>query len=90
MLFSDSKLIENWFFFITHSNLKLECSTKWWTSATPYSGYNHSSYRGRVCLCDDPIVPTMDCVNGRKCKDHKECGPKGECPTNFTGISGKK
>ena len=29
-------MIENWFQF-THSSLKLECITKWWTDATPYS-----------------------------------------------------
>ena len=46
---------------------------------------------GRICVCNDPIVPTMDCVNGRFCKADIECGPKGECPTSYWGgAAGRK
>ena len=40
------------------------------------------------CVCNDQIVPTIDCVNGRFCKADIECGPKGECP--MEGLFGIK
>ena len=41
----------------------------------------------KICKCNDPIVPTMDCVEGAFCKDDLECGPKGECPTSWRGAA---
>ena len=45
----------------------------------------HTGMGGNICKCNDPIVPTMDCVKSRFCKDPKECEPKGECPTSWWG-----
>ena len=66
-LFSDLKLIENWFFSITHSRLKLECSTKWWTSATPYSDlgqlevHTWSFYKSKTKIVKSAIWPNWYC-----------------------------
>ena len=45
----------------------------------------HTGMGENICKCNDPIVPTMDCVKSRFCKDPKECEPKGECPTSWWG-----
>ena len=38
------------FFFTTHSSLKLECSSKWWTSATPYSACGSCMRKYGMCF----------------------------------------
>ena len=43
--------------------------------------------RQKICKCNDPIVPTTDCVKGAFCKGDLECGPKGECPTSWWGAA---
>ena len=45
----------------------------------------HTGMTQNFCKCNDPIVPTMDCVQQASCKDDIECGPTGACPTYFRG-----
>ena len=62
--------------------------TKCWTNEDCPGGWCFNTGFGhKICKCNDPIVPTMDCVSGAFCKDDIECGPKGECPTFFWGAA---